>query len=48
MDVPDSSRMLIWIRNGKGGKDRYVPLPQRLLILLRDYWNIHKPSSILI
>jgi len=41
----DSSRMLIWIRNGKGGKDRYVPLPQRLLVLLRDYWNIHKPSS---
>jgi len=41
----DSSRMLIWIRNGKGGKDRYVPLPQRLLVLLRDYWSIHKPSS---
>lgn len=41
----DSSRMLIWIRNGKGGKDRYVPMPQRLLVLLRDYWNIHKPSS---
>jgi len=43
----DSPRMLIWIRNGKGGKDRYVPLPERLLVMLRDYWNIHKPSSYL-
>jgi site-specific recombinase XerD len=43
----DSKRMLIWIRNGKGGKDRYVPLPERLLTMLRAYWNIHKPSSYL-
>jgi integrase/recombinase XerD len=43
----DSQRMLIWIRNGKGGKDRYVPLPERLLTMLRAYWNIHKPSSYL-
>jgi len=41
----DSERMLIWIRNGKGGNDRYVPLPERLLTMLRDYWKLHKPSS---
>lgn len=41
----DSQRMLIWIRNGKGGKDRYVPLPERLLAMLRDYWNMYRPSS---
>lgn len=41
----DSPRMLIWIRNGKGGKDRYVPLPERLLVMLRTYWKLHKPSS---
>lgn len=41
----DSQRMLIWIRNGKGGKDRYVPLPERLAEMLRTYWKLHKPSS---
>jgi site-specific recombinase XerD len=41
----DSQRMLIWIRNGKGGKDRYVPLPERLAEMLRAYWKLHKPST---
>jgi integrase/recombinase XerD len=41
----DSQRMLLWVRNGKGGKDRYVPLPERLLTMLRAYWKLQKPSS---
>jgi site-specific recombinase XerD len=41
----DSNRMQIMIRKGKGGKDRCLPLPERLLEMLRVYWNIHKPSS---
>ena len=31
----DSSRMMIHVHRGKGGKDRYVPLPQPTLAILR-------------
>jgi len=38
----DSSRRLIHIHHGKGGKDRYVPLPQVTLERLRAYWKTHR------
>lgn len=38
----DSSRNLIHVCNGKGGKDRYVPLPMRTLELLRQLWKTHR------
>lgn len=38
----DSSRMMIHVHRGKGAKDRYVPLPQDTLRLLRRYWVTHK------
>lgn len=37
----DSARMMIHVRHGKGAKERYVPLPQRTLQLLRLYWKQH-------
>jgi site-specific recombinase XerD len=40
----DSPRMVVCVRNGKGRKDRYVPLPQRTLELLRSYWREHRPE----
>lgn len=43
----DSARMVIRIRMGKGGKDRYVPLPQRTLIMLRRYWATTRPKGLL-
>ncbi len=35
----DSGRMCIRVEQGKGAKDRYVPLSPRLLVHLRDYWR---------
>ncbi|MFS1872841.1 tyrosine-type recombinase/integrase [Vibrio lentus] len=34
----DSQTMRVHIREGKGGKDRMVPLPQRTLKALRTHW----------
>ena len=34
----DTSRMVIHVRQGKGRKDRYVPLSHVLLDALQDYW----------
>jgi integrase len=38
----DGERMLVHVRNGKRAKDRYVPLPDRTLVLLRQYWASHR------
>jgi site-specific recombinase XerD len=39
----DASRMLIRIQQGKGHKDRYSLLSERLLVELRAYWQIDCP-----
>jgi site-specific recombinase XerD len=39
----DPARMLVRVSNGKGGKDRFVPLAPRVLELLREYWQIARP-----
>jgi len=38
----DSDRMMLHIRQGKGNKDRYVPLPTSTLTLLRQHWSTHR------
>ena len=43
----DSKRMLIHIKNAKGKKDRLVPLSEKVLQVLREYWCIYKPSIFL-
>jgi site-specific recombinase XerD len=38
----DSDRKMIHVVQGKGGKDRYVPLPDHTLMLLRHHWLTHR------
>ena len=42
----DSGRQMVWVRDGKGAKDRRVPLPKPLLLRLRRYWKLERPSSV--
>jgi integrase/recombinase XerD len=41
----DSKRMIVHIRQGKGGKDRDVPMCPKLLETLREYWRWKKPKT---
>lgn len=43
----DSKRMLIYIKNAKGRKDRIVPLSNTVLALLREYFKQCKPKEYL-
>ena len=38
----DSQRMMIHVHRGKQAKDRYIPLPEETLALLRKYWATHR------
>ena len=38
----DRERMTLRVRDGKGAKERYVPLPKSTYELLREYWKTHR------
>lgn len=38
----DGTRKLVHVHRGKGARDRYVPLPTRTLLMLREYWSTHR------
>jgi len=41
----DATRRVIRVRQGKGCKERYTLLPQRLLEMLRCYWRLYRPEG---
>ncbi len=41
----DKDRMMIHVHRGKGAKDRFVPISQNTLDLLRRYWRTHRNSQ---
>ncbi|MFA5476735.1 MAG: site-specific tyrosine recombinase/integron integrase [Bacteroidales bacterium] len=43
-DHIDSKRHLLIIKNAKGRKDRIAPIPEKLIVLLRDYYKKFKPQ----
>lgn len=43
----NSKRMIIDIKNAKGRKDRIVPLTEKILLLLREYYLKFKPKEYL-
>jgi integrase/recombinase XerD len=43
----DSGRMVTRVERGKGGVDREIPLNQKLLTTLREYWRWMRPKTYL-
>ena len=43
----DGSQRRVHIRDGKGGKDRYVPLPAMTLQAMRRFWTSHRHPRLL-
>jgi len=38
----DGKRRLLHVRDGKGAKDRFVPLPRKTYAYLKRYWSLHR------
>lgn len=43
-DINSARRQLI-VRQGKGKKDRYVPISEQLLLCLQNYWRVYRPKE---
>lgn len=43
----DAQRQRVHIRDSKGNKDRFVPLPDATLDLLRRFWQLHRHPVLL-
>ncbi|MDA8261040.1 MAG: site-specific integrase [Betaproteobacteria bacterium] len=43
----DAARGRVHVRDAKGNRDRFVPLPQATHTLLRDFWQVHRNPVLL-
>ena len=43
----DPDRLRVQIRDAKGNKDRFVPLPPSTLLVLRRHWSVHRNPILL-
>jgi integrase/recombinase XerD len=43
----DATRQRVHIRDAKGNRDRFVPLPEATLSALRQFWQIHRHPELL-
>ena len=43
----DADRLRVQIRDAKGNRDRFVPLPVSTLTVLRQFWAVHKHPRML-
>jgi integrase/recombinase XerD len=43
----DAARARVHVRDAKGNRDRFVPLPQATLALLRRFWHVHRNPVLL-
>lgn len=43
----DAQRRRVHVRDAKGNKDRFVPLPETTLSVLRRFWQTHRNPSLL-
>ena len=43
----DGERRIVTIRDGKGKKDRAVPIPESMLLKLRKHWKTHQNPNLL-
>jgi integrase/recombinase XerD len=43
----DADRKLVHVRSAKGRRDRFVTLPLRTLLTLRQYWATHRHRALL-
>ncbi len=43
----DRERMTLHVRNGKGARSRYIPLPKSTYNVLREYWKTHRNERLI-